>query len=281
MFVNAKQSSAHPNVLELYFYTDIEDDYVDWFSWKKVESKTSGEYVRKALSEAGNIDEIILYINSYGGSVKEALGIYSQLRRHPAKVTAYVDGYAASAAAVILAAADHRIMGCNTVQMLHYPWATVSGNAAQLRSIADDLDVLGVASEQAFLERAGDKLDKKTLQELMNAERYIDAQRCLELGLCDEVSNKVVDMAAARDTALKGTNTQNKAVQRMLDIYEKQFGTLPQSVNPTPPNPVPEQKKEPETQPASVTETGEPQASGQPTVNMASAFLDSLEKIFN
>lgn len=272
MFVNAKQSSAHPNVLELYFYTDIEDDYVDWFSWKKVESKTSGEYVRKALAEAGNIDEIVLYINSYGGSVKEALGIYSQLRRHPAKVTAYVDGYAASAAAVILAAADHRIMGCNTVQMLHYPWATVSGNAAQLRSIADDLDVLGVASEQAFLERAGDKLDKKTLQELMNAERYIDAQQCLELGLCDEVSNKVVDMAAARDTALKGTtNTQNKAVQRMLDIYEKQFGALPQSANPTPPNPVPEQKKEPET----------PPASGQTTVNMASAFLDSLEKIFN
>lgn len=280
MFVNAKQS-ANPNVLELYFYTDIQSDYFDFWSWKQVKSETSAEYVRKALAEAGNIDEIILYINSYGGSVKEALGIYSQLRRHPAKVTAYVDGYAASAAAVILAAADHRIMGCNTVQMLHYPWVTVSGNAAQLRSIADDLDVLGVASEQAFLERAGDKLDKKTLQELMNAERYIGAQRCLELGLCDEVSNKTVDMAAARDNALKGTNTQNKAVQRMLDIYEKQFGALPQSANPTPPNPAPEQKKEPETPPASGTETGEPQASGQTTVNMANIFLDSLEKIFN
>lgn len=270
MFVNAKQS-ANPNVLELYFYTDIQSDYFDFWSWKQVKSETSAEYVRKALAEAGNIDEIILYINSYGGSVKEALGIYSQLRRHPAKVTAYVDGYAASAAAVILAAADHRIMGCNTVQMLHYPWVTVSGNAAQLRSIADDLDVLGVASEQAFLERAGDKLDKKTLQELMNAERYIGAQRCLELGLCDEVSNKTVDMAAARDNALKGTNTQNKAVQRMLDIYERQFGALPQSANPTPPNPAPEQKKEPET----------PPASGQTTVNMANIFLDSLEKIFN
>lgn len=277
MFVNVKQS-ANPNVLELYFYTDIQADYLDWFSWKMVKSETSGEYVREALGNAGNIDEIVLYINSYGGSVKEALGIYSQLRRHPAKVTAYVDGYAASAAAVILAAADRRIMGCNTVQMLHYPWVTVSGNAAQLRSISDDLDVLGIASERAFLERAGDKLDNKTLQELMNAERYIDAQRCLELGLCDEVSNKTVDMAAARDAALQGTNTQNKTVQRMLDIYEKQFGVFPQSANPTPPNTENKKTDKQETAPESGTET---QAKDQSAANLANAFSDSLEKILN
>lgn len=274
MFVEAKQS-ANPKALELNFYTDIQGDYFDLWEGKQVKSETSADYVRKALAEAGNIDEIILYINSYGGSVKEALGIYSQLRRHPAQVTAYVDGYAASAAAVILAAADRRIMGCNTVQMLHYPWGTVSGNATQLRSIADDLDVLGTASEQAFLERAENKLDRNTLQELMTAERYIDAQRCLELGLCDEVSNKVVDMSAAKDAALQKVSAQSKAVQHMINIYDKQFGAFSQSAPPAP------QDQEGKSNPPESTPESKPPTENQKTDGIAKAFADTLDKIFN
>ena len=43
-----------------------------------------------------------------GGSVKEALGIYNLLKRCPATVTAYIDGFAASAASVITGIASGR-----------------------------------------------------------------------------------------------------------------------------------------------------------------------------
>lgn len=259
--INAKQSAT--GALELYFYTDIAGDSYDWWTGKTKVSETSCDFVRKALANAGNVPEIILYINSFGGSVKEALGIYSQLRRHPATVTGYCDGYAASAASVILAAADKVIMGCNTVQMLHYPLVYAYGNADELRKLAEALDVLGTASEEAYLEKAGDKLTREKLHELMTNETYIDAKTCLELGLCDEISNKVVDMAEAKTAALKDAQ-DNMQAQKLAAAYEKQYGELG---------------------------TGDPasKAGGEPTpqpvpdtiANFETAFYAALEKIYN
>ena len=235
MPIEAKQS-ANPRTLELYIYSDIQGDYFDFFDWKKVTSETSSDYVRMTLAATGGIDHINLYVNSFGGSVKEALGIYAQLRRHPAKVTGYVDGYAASAASVVLMACDHIVMGCNTVQMIHYPWCTVTGNPAELRKCADDLEVLGTASEQAYLERAAGKLTREKLAELMTAETYLDAKTCLELGLCDEISNTVVDMDAAKAKAAPPEVDKNGQSQRLADLYARQFGGKPQ------PEPEPKQK---------------------------------------
>ena len=42
-----------------------------------------------------------MYINSYGGAGFEGASIYNQLRRHPAQVTVYIDGFACSVASVI------------------------------------------------------------------------------------------------------------------------------------------------------------------------------------
>ena len=53
------------------------------------------------LKEAGDGD-ITLRVNSPGGDVYEGLAIMNQLRNHPGKVTAYVEGLAASAASFIV-----------------------------------------------------------------------------------------------------------------------------------------------------------------------------------
>ena len=66
----------------------------NWYTGEEttVESKTSQRYFVDNLDGAAAGDTVNLYINSVGGSVKEALGIYSTLRRCPATVVAYIDG---------------------------------------------------------------------------------------------------------------------------------------------------------------------------------------------
>ena len=62
---------------------------------------TSKEFAEN-LKGLGLVDSINVYVNSDGGSVFDGYAIYESLRRHPAHITVYVDGLAASIASVIV-----------------------------------------------------------------------------------------------------------------------------------------------------------------------------------
>ena len=171
----------------------------NWYTGEEttVESKTSQRYFVDNLNGAAAGDTVNLYINSVGGSVKEALGIYSTLRRCPATVVAYIDGYAASAASVIAMAADKIIMPRNTCMMVHNAAGPAYGNATQLRKAADDLEVINLAAIQSYMNKAGDKLPADKLSELLNAETWLTAEDCIEYGLADEYADTDADLDEA------------------------------------------------------------------------------------
>ena len=132
-----------------------------------------------------------MYINSTGGSVFEGSAIYSQLKRHNAKVTVYIDGFACSIASVIAMAGDKVIMSENAVMMIHNAWAVAAGNSAQLRKIADDLDVINKANKAAYLVKSDGKITNEELTEMLDNETYLSAEDCVKYGFCDEISSKV------------------------------------------------------------------------------------------
>lgn len=162
-----------------------------------VESKTSQRYFVDNLAGLGPADAVNLYINCNGGSVKEALGIYSVLQRCPATVTAYIDGFACSAASVIAMAAQKVIMPRNTAMMIHNASGGAWGNSKDLRKAADDLDVINRAAIQSYTMHAGDKLPEDELQKMLDAETWLTAEDCLKWGLADELGANEVDPAAA------------------------------------------------------------------------------------
>lgn len=184
--------------LKIYLYDDIEPDGYDWWTGQKIESETSANHVRDLIAEAENVSQIEVYINSNGGSVKEGLAIYNQLVRHQAYKTVYIDGYACSIASVIAMAGDKIIMAQNGLMMIHHASACAYGNPEQLRKLADDLEVIDKASCSTYLAKAKDKLDEKTLQEMLDAETWLDAEQCLKYGLCDEIVKAHTDMEAAK-----------------------------------------------------------------------------------
>jgi len=240
------KQAADPAVLDLYIYGDVESDYLDFWTWDIVESETSAQKFREALTAHPNATQINIYINSYGGSVFEGTAIYNQLKRHPAHKTVYVDGFACSIASVIAMAGDEVVMPRNALMMIHNMWMGVSGNAAELRKAADDLDTINAAGRQAYLVKSGGRLDEERLVELMDAESWLTAEQCMEYGLADRYADEDADMSGAANVLQKA----NLNLSQRLEIQKSLAAQLRQLV----PKWDPEQKGEPQ-----------PQAGAEPT----------------
>lgn len=211
------KQSAQPNVLDLYIYDYVEGDSYDWWSGEKIESETSANYFQKQLEAAKNVTQINIYINSYGGEVKEGLAIYNQLKRHPAQKTVYIDGFACSVASVIAMAGDKVIMGTNTLMMIHHASMGAWGNAEELRKAANDVEVIDKASCSSYITKAGDKLSEETLNQLLDNQTWLNAEQCLQYGLCDEITGKQDDNIS-------------KAQQRFEQAIREQMKDLKQEV---------------------------------------------------
>ena len=111
-----KQSST-PGTLELYIYGDVKSDGRDWWTGQIIKSETSANHFREELAKHPNVTQINIYINSYGGCVFEGTAIYTQLKRHAAHKTVYIDGFACSIASVIAMAGDEIVMPKNTLMI--------------------------------------------------------------------------------------------------------------------------------------------------------------------
>ena len=118
-----------------------------------------------------DVDVINVHINSYGGVVSEGLAIYNTLKNHKAKIRTIVDGFACSAASVVFMAGDERIMNDASLLMIHNAWTRVSGNAAELRKQADDLEKITQASIEAYMSRVN--ITEDELKALLDAETWL------------------------------------------------------------------------------------------------------------
>jgi ATP-dependent Clp protease, protease subunit len=232
------KQSVDPNVLELYIYGDIQGDYFDWMSWEAVQSETSANFFREELAKYPDVKQINVYVNSFGGSVYEAMAIRSQLKRHTALKIGCVDGFACSAASFILTACDEVHMYSNTMQFIHDAIDVCAGNARQLRKKADDLDTIMIGNRQAYLEKSGGKITEDQLKALMEAETWLTAQQCLEYGFCDKILEQEADLTAAKEMLQK----VNRSLEQHLS-YNKalvaQFKEYLQQSEPPEPDPVP------------------------------------------
>lgn len=192
-----------PGILDLYIYGDVEGDRYDFWTDEVMESETSATHFREELESHPDVNQINIYINSYGGSVFEGTAIYNQLKRHPAHKTVYVDGIAASIASVIAMAGNEIVMPKNALMMVHNMWMFVQGNADELRKAADDLEKINEAGREAYLQKAGDKLTPDLIAKLEDDETWLTAEECIRYGLADRYAEQDADMEKASEVLEK------------------------------------------------------------------------------
>ncbi|WP_242865017.1 head maturation protease, ClpP-related, partial [Clostridium botulinum] len=151
----------------------------------------------------------------------QGTAIYNIIKRHKAKINIHVDGVAASIASVIAMAGDTIFMPKNSMMMIHNPWTFAWGNANELRKQADDLDKIRESLIEAYLSKAGDKLSRETLIEIMDNETWLTAQECYDYGLCDELVEEK-EIAASINTELfaKYKNTPKELLNKKIKQKE-------------------------------------------------------------
>lgn len=164
----------------------------------------SATKLSKQLDELGDVSQINVHINSYGGEVAEGLAIYSALRRRKAHVRTTCDGFACSIASVIFMAGDERLMSDASLLMIHNAWTSAWGvNAADLRKLADDMDTITSASKSAYMSRVSITEDELTA--LMDAETWISPTDAVDMGFATAIETFESDDKAsqsARDSLM-------------------------------------------------------------------------------
>jgi len=178
------------NRAEISIYGPITDE--KWYE----EDVTPSEF-RDKMAEIKDAKYIDLYVNSPGGGVFAGQTIYNIIKRHPANVTAHVDGIAASIASVILMAADEIVVPQNAMIMIHRASAIAIGDAEDMFKMAEALERVENTIVSVYQEKTG--LDEDKIKELMAAETWMNAGEALELGFADSIDAKMSIAASIRD----------------------------------------------------------------------------------
>lgn len=159
---------------DLYFYGDIVSDW--WGAWQNEDQYPDA--IKNFLSQAEGKD-LNVYVNSGGGSVFAGMAIYNMIKRHGEKnkVKVYVDGLAGSIASVIaFAGTEPPEIPSNAFLMIHKPWNAISGNADEMRKMADDLDKIQTGIMNVYEDHLAEGVTIDQVETLVNAETWLDGK---------------------------------------------------------------------------------------------------------
>lgn len=151
------------------------------------EAVESSRAVSELIGLEGQYDKIEVRINSRGGDVFSGMAIYNTLRQLKGEVTIYVDGLAASIAAIIALCGRPLYMSPYAKLMLHSVSGGAWGNASALRETATQMEQLQDDLATMIAGRCG-----KTAEEVKNIyfdekDHWIDASEAVRLKLADGI----------------------------------------------------------------------------------------------
>jgi ATP-dependent Clp protease protease subunit len=163
---------------------------------------------------------VSLLINSEGGDIFEGLAIYNEMLAYPGEITVKVMGVAGSAASIIAMGGDRIEIAPNAQMMIHQAWVGCAGNAGDLRDMADTLDSIDASLIETYVARTGQSED--VIRPMVEAETWMRAQQCVELGFADAVLEfSARPMASARQAIGDHAARVRAARQRLGKIAAK------------------------------------------------------------
>lgn len=146
---------------------------------------TTAIAVKRALTAAQDRLDVTVTINSPGGNASDAVAIYTLLKAHKGQVTARLVGLAASAATILMMAADKIVMAKHSMLMIHNPWLASAGDANEKRAAADLLDKVSAEMVSLYAEKTGQT--PEAITEIMDKETWLNADEAIAAGFADSI----------------------------------------------------------------------------------------------
>ena len=135
--------------------------------------------------------DILLYINSPGGSITSGLAIYDTMQFIKPDVQTYCIGQAASMAAVLLAAGakNKRFSLPNSRILIHQPWLSgLGGQASDIDIHAREILRMRERLNEILAYHTGQTLDR--IKEDTDRDYIMSAAQAKEYGIIDDVLNR-------------------------------------------------------------------------------------------
>lgn len=132
-------------------------------------------------------EDINLYINSPGGSITAGMAIYDTMNFIKSDVSTICVGMAASMASVLLASGKKgkRFILPNSEVMIHQPLGGVSGQATEIKIVADRILYLRNKLNKILSDKTGK--DIKIIEKDTERDHYLSANEALDYGLVDKI----------------------------------------------------------------------------------------------
>lgn len=217
-------------VLKIYNDIQTEKEKAVCRFWGDAEGvcfKDVDEFV-SSIKEDDNTIEIRLYCD--GGSVLEGWAMYDKLRATGKEITTIVEGNSASMATVLMMAAPKERRKCyaNAEILVHNPWMDTYCMGP---STADDLKKAEESLRQEqekilnlYVERCG--CDKEEMQNLMNENTYINAEKAKSFGLVGEIIQPISAKKITTTNFMAKEKEEKKVEvkQSLLDKVLAKFG---------------------------------------------------------
>ena len=186
----------------------------------------TAETFRAAVDSLGDFKALTMYVNSPGGSVFDGKAIVAQLDRimERAKVTAVIDGLAASAASFVAVSCSEVVMHASAKMMIHLPYAMAAGGAEDFRKMAELLDSEADSLIAVYAKKSGKKPDD--VRAMMDAETWMTAEEAVKHRFADRIAgadkpkNAASPFAALVSQTKTITNTDN--VRRLARVGQAQ-----------------------------------------------------------
>ena len=160
---------------------DIYGDIGGWCCENTIES------LSEQIKNMDEINEINVYINSYGGELAEGLAIYNALKQHKATVNTYIMGFACSSASLIFMSGDNRYISKSSMLMIHNAISSCYGNSADMRAMADTLDKMNKAICNVYLDNVN--ISDEDIHNLLDKESFLGYEDAIEYGFATELFN--------------------------------------------------------------------------------------------
>ncbi len=175
----------------------------------------TGEIFQERLAELQltDDDELLIILNSPGGSVIDGFNIYNQIKSCLAKTTCKIEGFAASIASLVAMAAETVQMSEVGQLMIHRASVCLQGDKNEIEKQADILESIDSTQIQVFSSRTG--LTKKEIEDMLDAETWFSAEEAKKTGFVDEIVDKI-------DSRYAAIYNQNK--NAMKDLLAKLKG---------------------------------------------------------
>ena len=156
---------------------------------------------REELNYLEDGNELIIHVNSVGGSVFEGWAIANAIREESKKrnTVCIIEGLSASIATAISIACNEVRIYSNALMMIHNASAFVYGSKEDLLKQVEVLSMIDNQLAEAYETKSNGKYNKEHFLDLMRAETWLSSQEAYELGLVDLIADKQVELVACSD----------------------------------------------------------------------------------